>query len=53
MVVVDGRRPVQRHPKGLPGGQTGLDTHEDHPHPRVHYPSHTSFQVKVHPACHA
>ena len=41
----------QRHPRGRPGGQTGLDTLEAHPHPRVHCPSHTSIRGVVHPAC--
>ena len=51
--VVDGRRTGQRYPKGLSGGQTGPDTLESHPHPRVHCPSHTLFWVVVHPACRA
>ena len=51
VVVMDGRMSVQRHPGGRPGGQTGYDTREAHPHPRVHCPSHTSLWVVVHPAC--
>ena len=39
---------VQCHPKGRPGGQTGPDTLEAHPHPRVHCLSHTSLGVMVH-----
>ena len=30
----DGRRPIQHHPRGRSGGQTGPDTLEAHPHPR-------------------
>ena len=51
MVVVDGRMSGQCHPGGRPGGQTGPDTLEAHPHPRVHCPSHTSLRVVVHPTC--
>ena len=51
MAMVDGSRPVQRHPEGRPGGQTGPDTLEAHPHSRVHCPSHTSLRVVVHPVC--
>ena len=50
---VDGRRTVQRHSRGLPEGQIGIDTHEAHPHQRVHCPSHTSRPGVVHPACRA
>ena len=53
MVVVDGRRLIQRHPRGRPGVQTRPDTLEAHPHPRVHFLGHTSLQVMVHPACRA
>ena len=53
MVVVDGRMFGQCHPGGRPGGQTGPDTLNAHPHPRVHCPSHTSLWVVVHPACRA
>ena len=52
VVVVDGRKPFQRHLGGLPGGQTVLDTLEAHSNPRVHCPSHTLLWVVVHPACH-
>ena len=48
VVVMDGRKHVQCHPKGRPGGQTGPDTLEAHPHPRVHCLSHTSLGVMVH-----
>ena len=51
LVVVDGRRPVQHHPRGRPGDQTGPDTLEAHPHMRVHCLSHTSLWVVIHPAC--
>ena len=53
MAVVDGRRSGQRHPGGRPGGQTGPDTLEAPPHPRVHYSSHTSLRGVVHLACRA
>ena len=53
MVVVDGRRTGQRHLRGQSGGQTGPDTLEAHPHPRVHFSSHTLCRVMVHPACRA
>ena len=46
--VVDGRRTGQRHPRGRSRGQTGPDTLEAHPHPRVHCPSHTLCRVVVH-----
>ena len=51
VVVVDGRKSGQRHPEGRPGGQTGRDSLEAHPHPRVHCPSHTSYWGVGHPAC--
>ena len=51
VVVVDGRRSGQRHPEGRLGGQTGPDTLESHPHPRVHWPSHTSYRGVGHLAC--
>ena len=51
VAVVDGWRSGQRHPQGRPGGQTGPDTLEAYPHPRVHCPSHTSIQGVVHPTC--
>ena len=51
VAVVDGRRFSQHHPRGRSGGQTGPDTLESHPHPRVHCPSHTSILGMVHLAC--
>ena len=35
------------------GIDRGPNTLKAHPHPRVHYPSHTSLQGVVHPACRA
>ena len=51
VVVVDRRMAVQHHPGGRPGGQTGPNTREAHPHMRVHCLSHTSLRVVVHLAC--
>ena len=52
-VEVDGKRTVQRHPGSRPEGQTGPDTHEAHPHSRVHCPSHTSRPGGVYSTCRA
>ena len=48
---VDGTRTIQRDPGGRLEGKTGPDTHEAHPHSRVHCPSHTSSLGMVRPAC--